>query len=310
MAAEANGDWCPSRSSKPVEGRKTFGGFDSRPPPQSNRASDLGLWWRAALRNETAIGARNRKDRSDRTSVSKFLGSAEISPHKCFGSPRRTGLRPPSSETGGENMARPRSTRMADATIADLREEFLDRCRAKNLSVRTLEWYEDRTQRFSEWCFDRGIRVMGKRQEGARSAARKDGFACSASLPECRRRTSGGRPLLHLLPRPTLAPVSDHGHGGRLRSRRGHHRRQVFAAHAPPHRREAVHPRRRRRLHPPEAARAYIACHGQAIRRAREHRCRGPTRALQSGRFTTAASIAPNLVSFDRRLVTICSERF
>lgn len=50
---------------------------------------------------------------------------------------------------------RPIGTR--EATIADLREEFLDRCRAKNLSVRTIEWYEDRTRRFSDWCFNKGI---------------------------------------------------------------------------------------------------------------------------------------------------------
>jgi len=54
-------------------------------------------------------------------------------------------------------MARPRTTRTTEATIADLREEFLDRCRAKNLSPRTIEWYEDRTRRFSDWCFERGI---------------------------------------------------------------------------------------------------------------------------------------------------------
>ena len=35
-------------------------------------------------------------------------------------------------------MARPRITGAREETIADLREEFLDRCRAKNLSVRTI----------------------------------------------------------------------------------------------------------------------------------------------------------------------------
>ena len=30
---EANGGWCPSRSSKPVDRREPVGGFDSRPPP-------------------------------------------------------------------------------------------------------------------------------------------------------------------------------------------------------------------------------------------------------------------------------------
>lgn len=54
-------------------------------------------------------------------------------------------------------MARPRTTRITEPTVADLREEFLDRCRAKNLSPRTMEWYEDRTRRFSDWCLERGI---------------------------------------------------------------------------------------------------------------------------------------------------------
>lgn len=56
-------------------------------------------------------------------------------------------------------MARPAGRPVAarEATVADLREEFLDRCRAKNLSVRTIEWYEDRTRRFSDWCLESGI---------------------------------------------------------------------------------------------------------------------------------------------------------
>jgi integrase/recombinase XerD len=56
-------------------------------------------------------------------------------------------------------MARPagRPIGTRQATIADLRDEFLDRCRAKNLSTRTIGWYEDRTRRFSRWCFDNGI---------------------------------------------------------------------------------------------------------------------------------------------------------
>lgn len=56
-------------------------------------------------------------------------------------------------------MARPagRPIGTHETTIADLREEFLDRCRGKNLSGRTIEWYEDRTRRFSDWCLDQGI---------------------------------------------------------------------------------------------------------------------------------------------------------
>lgn len=55
-------------------------------------------------------------------------------------------------------MARPggRPVAAREGTIADLIEEFLDRCRAKNLSVRTIEWYEDRTRRFSDWCLESG----------------------------------------------------------------------------------------------------------------------------------------------------------
>jgi hypothetical protein len=44
-------------------------------------------------------------------------------------------------------MARPAGRPLAvrEVSIYDLREEFLSRCRAKNLSDRTMEWYEDRT---------------------------------------------------------------------------------------------------------------------------------------------------------------------
>jgi hypothetical protein len=48
-------------------------------------------------------------------------------------------------------MARPagRPIAVRAVTIHDLREEFLARCTAKNLSGWTLEWYEDRTRRFN-----------------------------------------------------------------------------------------------------------------------------------------------------------------
>ncbi|MGH2572606.1 MAG: hypothetical protein ACRDGU_03850 [Actinomycetota bacterium] len=48
--------------------------------------------------------------------------------------------------------------RRADS-LEDLREEFLAHCEARNLSGRTLEWYADRTRRFTDWCSDRGITV-------------------------------------------------------------------------------------------------------------------------------------------------------
>jgi hypothetical protein len=46
------------------------------------------------------------------------------------------------------------------STTYDVREQFLARCVAKNLSPRTLEWYEDRTGRFAEWCSAQGIKCV------------------------------------------------------------------------------------------------------------------------------------------------------
>jgi integrase/recombinase XerD len=55
-------------------------------------------------------------------------------------------------------MARPAGRPLAarEATVHDLREEFLARCRAKNLSARTMEWYEDRTHQLCELWAGRG----------------------------------------------------------------------------------------------------------------------------------------------------------
>jgi len=39
----------------------------------------------------------------------------------------------------------------------DLREEFLAHCEARNLSGKTVEWYDDRTRRFADWCATQGI---------------------------------------------------------------------------------------------------------------------------------------------------------
>ena len=47
--------------------------------------------------------------------------------------------------------------RVREETLQDLRDEFLLRCQAKNLSARTIEWYEERTRFFAEWCEARGI---------------------------------------------------------------------------------------------------------------------------------------------------------
>lgn len=56
-------------------------------------------------------------------------------------------------------MARPavHPLRVREETIQDLRDEFLLRCQAKNLSARTIQWYEERTRFFAEWCQARGI---------------------------------------------------------------------------------------------------------------------------------------------------------
>jgi integrase/recombinase XerD len=55
-------------------------------------------------------------------------------------------------------MARParRPIAVAPSTVDDLREEFLASCRAKNLSERTVEWYEEKSRRFAEWCSQDG----------------------------------------------------------------------------------------------------------------------------------------------------------
>jgi site-specific recombinase XerD len=56
-------------------------------------------------------------------------------------------------------MVRPLGRPLAKraVTLDDLREEFLAHCEARNLSARTLEWYADRTRRFTDWCANREI---------------------------------------------------------------------------------------------------------------------------------------------------------
>ena len=58
-------------------------------------------------------------------------------------------------------MVRPIGRPMArkSVTLEDLREEFLAHCEARNLSGRTVEWYGDRTRRFTDWCFERADRI-------------------------------------------------------------------------------------------------------------------------------------------------------
>lgn len=56
-------------------------------------------------------------------------------------------------------MARPVGNVYAphETTIEDLRQEFLARCRAKNLAVRTIEWYDRHTLGFERWCSGQGL---------------------------------------------------------------------------------------------------------------------------------------------------------
>jgi site-specific recombinase XerD len=56
-------------------------------------------------------------------------------------------------------MVRPVGRPMArkPITLEDLREEFLAHCESRNLSIRTLDWYDDRTRRFADWCATQGI---------------------------------------------------------------------------------------------------------------------------------------------------------
>jgi hypothetical protein len=67
----------------------------------------------------------------------------------------RTSLRPPSSLKGEEEAASsaPWTTMpRKQIRLEDLREEFLAHCESRNLSGRTLEWYDDRTGRFADSC--------------------------------------------------------------------------------------------------------------------------------------------------------------
>lgn len=77
-------------------------------------------------------------------------------------------------------MARParRPIAVAPATVDDLREEFLASCRAKNLSERTVEWYEEKSRRFAEWCS----------QDGAADAASLTAAHLDAFLIEIKER--------------------------------------------------------------------------------------------------------------------------
>lgn len=50
-----------------------------------------------------------------------------------------------------------RSRETSDITMGQLWEDFLARCRAKNLSPTTVEWYGFKLGKFVDWCEERGI---------------------------------------------------------------------------------------------------------------------------------------------------------
>ncbi len=56
-------------------------------------------------------------------------------------------------------MARPAGRPIAarGVTVCDVREQFLARGGASNLSPRTVEWYGDRTGRFTAWWLARSV---------------------------------------------------------------------------------------------------------------------------------------------------------
>jgi hypothetical protein len=59
-------------------------------------------------------------------------------------------------------------------TLEDLREEFLAHCESRNLSGKTVEWYDDRTRRFADWCATRGIGSPGARAPATRCRALRE----------------------------------------------------------------------------------------------------------------------------------------
>ena len=79
-------------------------------------------------------------------------------------------------------MVRPIGRPMArkPITLEDLREEFLAHCEARNLSSKTVEWYDDRTRRFADWCATQGIDSCAGPKLGSAVTA-----LAVASLPPC-----------------------------------------------------------------------------------------------------------------------------
>jgi len=109
----------------------------------------LGFWLHPRVSGD-------RKTDSHRTSV--CVSPLSLTAPVFCSTPDRTSLPTSCPNPEEERMARParRPIAVAPSTVDDLREEFLASCRAKNLSDRTVEWYEEKSRRFAEWCSQDG----------------------------------------------------------------------------------------------------------------------------------------------------------
>jgi len=212
--------------SKSVGGRKLAGGFDSRPPPLPNAPSDQ--------RRSAEPGHRRPREgpiraRTTASTTPVFRSPLRPAPDKSSDRPPedRTSLRTPSSRRrGGSGVGRPVGRPMArkPITLEDFREEFLAHCGARNLSGKTVEWYNDRTRRFADWCATQGIRSPSDfrwsdlehftRRRGLRRAESSFCSSCHMSRAVRRLRPGGvnrtpdevrdrARPVTDTLPKPT-----------------------------------------------------------------------------------------------------------
>jgi hypothetical protein len=133
-----------------VWGRELPGGFDSRPPPLLKEASDQPLREGAGVGRPRKGLDRSSGDRVYHTSLSVFAsrGTGQVF-RPPAGGPDKSSAAVLSKERREAAMVRPIGRPMARKTVTleDLREEFLAHCEARNLSGKTLVWYDDRTRR-------------------------------------------------------------------------------------------------------------------------------------------------------------------
>lgn len=67
-------------------------------------------------------------------------------------------------------MAEPIKSRGGrDITVGQLHEDFIARCRAKNLSLRTIEWYGFKLGAFVDWCRDHEVFKVSQLDTGVLS---------------------------------------------------------------------------------------------------------------------------------------------